>query len=122
MASEDLVPRNLPYGGRKMYVQNAKAAGVPVQSKPAMGTPKVRGRAAPTGQPEAIGADLDLTQYVAPEQIPGVDISPQGQQDRLSAEMTRLAASSPNPIVRSIAQTWLAEHAPPQGAASDVAY
>jgi hypothetical protein len=121
MASEDLVPRNLPYGGRKMYVQNAKQAGVPVQSKPGMGAPKVRGRAGPAGQPEAIGADLDLTQYVDPQQIPGVDISPQGQQQRLLDEMVRLGASSPNPIVRGIARTWLTKYAP-QGTASDVAY
>jgi hypothetical protein len=118
MATEDLVPRNMPYGNRKAYVENARAAGVPTESRPQVRptSPSKRGRAAGSLPAEAIGPDLDLTQFMSPEEVPGVDISPEGQMGRLAAEMTRLASSSPNPIVRGVARTWISKYAP-QGVA-----
>jgi hypothetical protein len=116
MATEDLVPRNMPYGNRKAYVANAKQAGVPTESRPQVRpTAPKRGRAAGSLPAEAIGPDLDLTQFMSPEEVPGVDISPEGQMGRLTAEMTRLASSSPNPIVRGVARTWLAKQTPGGG-------
>jgi hypothetical protein len=115
---QDLVPRNLPYGGRQDYVASAQAAGVPISSRSrATGRRPPAKRGAGPGGEELIRPDLDVFDYASPADIPGVDVSPQGRQMRLEQEMAALATGSPNPLVRGIATTWLRRRRVNQGMA-----
>jgi hypothetical protein len=102
---QDLVPRNLPYGGRQAYVAAARQAGVPLSSRPGPRRGPVGFNAAQ--EPELVPPDLDVLQHANPEEIPGFDLSPQGQEARLMADMEWLAVSSANPLVRGTAALWL---------------
>ena len=102
---QDLVPRNLPYGGRQKFVQASKAAGVPLASGAVQGASAPPGRGVGPGQ--VITPDMDIFDYGAPANFAGEDLSPQGRQAAAEQQMTRIALESPNPLARAIAATWL---------------
>ncbi len=115
---QDLVPRNLPYGGRQAYIDTARQAGVPIASRPLPpgGPPQAappRG-AAPGGE-ELITPDMDVFSYASPDETLNPDMSLEGRTAQLESEMAYLAQASPNPLVRALAVAFLKRRREPTG-------
>jgi len=104
---QDLVPRNLPYGGRQQFVQASRQAGLPLSSATGRANPPVPTRGAAPNAAETVRPDMDVFDYITPGEVPGLETTPEGRMDRLVTEISRLAVQSPNPMIRGWAAAFL---------------